>query len=226
MTLIEASQYIRETVPTSKVISLYGYSLSRDGFMRCPFHSGDHTASLKVYDAAPNTTSTSRGWYCFGCHAGGSVIDFVMLQESCSFAAAVRAIDHALNLGLLSPEPWQDQEAFHSQQKCLDALQSLLLSQAEDRQRFLNARIAAEYASWAAIDRISKKERTADDWTRWLNLKESLDYLEFRLTRLEDFRKEVREWRNRHRLRGKTGPFKPKNQSNRAKIPRPDRPSA
>lgn len=226
MTLIEASHYIRETVPTAKVISLYGYTLSRDGFMRCPFHSGDHTASLKVYDASRNGSFTRRGWYCFGRHAGGSVIDFVMLQESCSFAAAVRAIDHALNLDLLSPEPWQDQEAFQSLQKCLDALQSLLLSQADDRQRFLNARIAAEYASWAAIDCISKKDRTADDWTRWHNLKESLDYLEYRLTTLDVFRKEVREWRNRHRLRGKTGSFKPKNQSNRAKIPRPDRPSA
>ena len=226
MTLIEASHYIRETVPTAKVISLYGYILSREGFMRCPFHSGDHTASLKVYDAAPNNASTRRGWYCFGCHAGGSVIDFVMLQESCSFAAAVRAIDHALNLDLLSPEPWQDQEAFQSLQKCLDALQSLLLSQADDRQRFLNARIAAEYASWAAIDRISKKDRTADDWTRWHNLKESLDYLEYRLTTLDDFRKEVHEWRNSHRLRRKTGPFNPKNQSNPTKIPLPNRPSA
>ena len=226
MTLIEASHYIRETVPTAKVISLYGYILSREGFMRCPFHSGDHTASLKVYDAAPNNASTRRGWYCFGCHAGGSVIDFVMLQESCSFAAAVRDIDHALNLDLLSPEPWQDQEAFQSLQKCLDALQALLLSQAEDLQRFLNARITAEYASWTAIDRISKKDRTADDWTRWLNLKESLDYLEFRLTRLDDFRKEVHKWRNSHRLRRKTGPFNPKNQSNRAKTPLPNRPSA
>ena len=102
MNFSEAAQHIKESVPVSRVLSLYGYTLSRDGFMRCPFHSGDRTASLKVYDRRPR-----RGWYCFGCHAGGSVIDFVMLHESCNFVTAVKAIDHHLSLGLLTVEPWR-----------------------------------------------------------------------------------------------------------------------
>lgn len=49
----------------------YGFEPNRAGFMRCPFHQGDHTASLKIY-------AGDRGWHCFGCNSGGSVIDFVM----------------------------------------------------------------------------------------------------------------------------------------------------
>lgn len=41
----------------------------RFGFVRCPFHDGDDTGSLKAYDG-------DRGWHCFGCHRGGTIIDF------------------------------------------------------------------------------------------------------------------------------------------------------
>jgi DNA primase len=50
----------------------------------CPFH-GEKTPSFRVSPAW-------RTYHCFGCGAGGSVVDFVMAQERLSFPEAVRAL--------------------------------------------------------------------------------------------------------------------------------------
>ncbi len=47
----------------------------------CPFHSDRKTPSLVVYP--------SQDWHCFGCGAGGSVIDFVMKIENISVKEAI-----------------------------------------------------------------------------------------------------------------------------------------
>lgn len=49
--------------------ALAGLELGRDGKARCPFHD-DRTPSLQVYDDA------ERGWACFGCGRGGTIVDF------------------------------------------------------------------------------------------------------------------------------------------------------
>lgn len=87
------AEEIKKRVPVSEVIFRYGYVLNRSGFMRCPFHAGDHTASLKVYPG-------DRGWCCFGCHKGGTAIDFVMEHDGVSFSAACKTIDSMFSLGL------------------------------------------------------------------------------------------------------------------------------
>lgn len=84
---------IKRRVSMQDVIRKYGYETNHVGFMRCPFHHGDHTASLKVYPG-------DRGWCCFGCHKGGTVIDFVMEHDGLKFDQACRAIDGYFGLGL------------------------------------------------------------------------------------------------------------------------------
>ena len=71
----------------------YGFQIGRSGFIKCPFHSGDHTASLKIYPG-------SRGFHCFGCGAHGTVIDFVMKLFDLTFQQAVIRISSDFNLGL------------------------------------------------------------------------------------------------------------------------------
>jgi CHC2-type zinc finger protein len=56
--LIPATEYVR---------ALTGRELGRDGKVACPFHANG-TPSLHVY-------GDGQGWFCFGCDAGGSVID-------------------------------------------------------------------------------------------------------------------------------------------------------
>ena len=47
-------------------------------------------------------------WHCFGCHLGGSVIDWVMLSEDCSFAKAVKTIDQEMDFSLLEEADEKD----------------------------------------------------------------------------------------------------------------------
>lgn len=60
----------------------------------CPFHS-EKTPSFSVNTA-------KQFFYCFGCHAGGDVITFIMKIENLSYAEAVRFL--ADSVGLAVPE--------------------------------------------------------------------------------------------------------------------------
>ena len=56
---------IKEQVSTREVAEHYGYKVSRNGMMRCPFHE-DRNPSMKV----------DRNFICFGCQEKGDVIRF------------------------------------------------------------------------------------------------------------------------------------------------------
>ena len=87
------AEEIKQRLPAREVLERYGFSVDRAGFCRCPFHQGDNTGSLKVYDG-------DKGWHCFGCGAGTSVIDFVMLHFGLPFQAAQEKLNADFNLGL------------------------------------------------------------------------------------------------------------------------------
>ncbi len=55
--------------PPVYVELLTGRERGSDGKIACPFHD-DRTPSLEVYD------DPARGWFCFGCERGGTIIDF------------------------------------------------------------------------------------------------------------------------------------------------------
>lgn len=65
----------------------YGVDLQISGNIYkacCPFH-GEKTASCFFY---PDTNS----FYCFGCSAGGDVIEFVKLSKGISYAEAIKVL--------------------------------------------------------------------------------------------------------------------------------------
>lgn len=74
-----------------EVARRYGFE-PRGGFIRCPFHR-ERTGSLKLYPG-------DKGWHCFGCGKGGSVIDFVMELYGIGFTQAVVRLDTDFGLGL------------------------------------------------------------------------------------------------------------------------------
>ena len=76
-----------------QVAGHYGYEPNRSGFLRCPFHSGEHTASLKVYPG-------NGGWYCFGCGKGGGPVEFVRELFNLSKKEAVAKLNMDFSLGL------------------------------------------------------------------------------------------------------------------------------
>lgn len=87
------------------VARFYGYEPNRAGFLICPFHSED-TASLKLYE---------NSFYCFGCHASGSIIDFVMQLYGLSFRDALVKLDNDFCLGIVG-QPISE-EAQHRYEK-------------------------------------------------------------------------------------------------------------
>ena len=95
--------------PIEEVVGQY-VNLKRSGsnlFGLCPFH-GEKTASFSV---APD-----KGiYYCFGCHKGGSVINFQMEIEGLSYPDAVRAL--AKRVGMEVPEDEQYQSRYRQQER-------------------------------------------------------------------------------------------------------------
>lgn len=85
---------IKRLVPMTRAAPFYGIEVRGDGFCRCPFH-GERTASMKVYDG-------DRGWHCFGCHEGGSVIDFVMKLFGLPFVEAEKRLSEDFGLDLFT----------------------------------------------------------------------------------------------------------------------------
>lgn len=84
---------IKERVSSREMLESVGVAVDRRGMAKCPFH-GDGDASLKVY------RDTRRGWHCYGCHAGGDVMDFAKLWWGVSFTEAMDRINEAFALGL------------------------------------------------------------------------------------------------------------------------------
>lgn len=88
------TEQIISSVSMRDIAEQYGLDVTRKGVMMCPFHK-EKTASLKLYPE-------NRGWYCFGCGAGGSVIDFIRRYFNLSFMEAVSKINNDFGLGLES----------------------------------------------------------------------------------------------------------------------------
>lgn len=112
--------------------------VDRQGNALCPFH-GDTNKSLKIYK------DPARGWHCFGCHKGGSVIDMCMLWYGITFRQAVVRLDADFALGLLITQ----KQTAHTAR--------LAREQAKKRQEAERAAQmaleAAETAFWTAFDR-------------------------------------------------------------------------
>lgn len=86
------SYQIKSSVTMIDVCHEYGIAVNISGFACCPFHA-EKTASMKIYQG-------DRGWHCFGCGEGGSVIDFVMKLFSLDYVSACRKMNEDFGLQL------------------------------------------------------------------------------------------------------------------------------
>lgn len=82
----EEVEQLKTVVPIEDLVSRY-VPLRRSGqnyLAHCPFHD-DHNPSFVVYPQ-------SQSFYCFGCHASGDVLNFLMQVEHLSFPEAFRVL--------------------------------------------------------------------------------------------------------------------------------------
>lgn len=191
MDIRQAAQVIRDTVAAEDIVRLYGYN-PKHGFMVCPFH-GDKDASLKVYRG-------TKGWHCFGCGRGGSVIDFVMEHEGCDFRTAVRAVDDAMNLHLMDPyeNPFEAEDRKRIQE-WLDEYVDAIYAYCDAAEKVICVKMREDLARMKDIRDRDVRDRSADECTFLLTWEEESAYDEYRLEKINEFREEVAAWRRKAR---------------------------
>ena len=136
--------------PIEDVVGQY-VTLRRSGsnmFGLCPFH-GEKTASFSV---APD-----KGiYYCFGCHKGGSAINFIMELEGLNYPDAVRRL--AQRAGMEVPEDEQYQSRYRKQER--------LWALMKEAGRFFNAQLYTP-AGEACLAYTQKRGMTKNIITRF-----------------------------------------------------------
>lgn len=100
---------LRERADIVRVVSRYVQLNQKGGryWGLCPFH-GEKTPSFSV-------NPQRQMYYCFGCHAGGSAITFVMEMEHLEFKEAVTQLAGEVHMSLPEMVGGQEDEATRSQ---------------------------------------------------------------------------------------------------------------
>lgn len=99
----EFVEQVRDANEITSVMSSY-VSLKRagrDSVCLCPFHS-EKTPSCHIY-------TDTQSFYCFGCGAGGDVINFIRLIEHLDYVESIKFLAQRANLPM--PEDSMDQTA-------------------------------------------------------------------------------------------------------------------
>lgn len=134
------AEQIKISVPLPDAIEQYTGERFVRNKMCCPLHN-EKTASFTIY---PDNNT----FYCFGCGAGGNIIDFVMLYFDVGFKEAVNRIDSDFNLGLARVPTFSE----HRGRQREIAKRKAEQEQKRERERRLNV----EY--WVAFDRVLQYE--------------------------------------------------------------------
>lgn len=104
---------LRERADLVQIISSY-VPLKKKGrnyWGLCPFH-GEKTASFSV-------NPEGRFYYCFGCKAGGSVINFIMEMEHLTYGEALKYLADLVHLPVPQPVDDPDYQKRQSQNERL-----------------------------------------------------------------------------------------------------------
>lgn len=115
--------FIRELKQKNDLVSIASKYVNvehrgRYYWCRCPFH-GEKTPSLCINDV-------DNMFYCFGCHVGGTVINFVMQMESLTFMEAVKLLAEWANMEVPESFTGKGGENIEKAKKRKDRLVSLM----------------------------------------------------------------------------------------------------
>ena len=133
------AQIIRETVSARDYAERIGIQVNRAGLAHCPFHDGDHGASLKLYHG-------NRGWYCYGCHQHGDVIELAKRLYNLNYPQAIQQV--AEDCGIDLPIPGRE----HNAKSKMSAALERARQQEEQRNREARLKDAIETRYWVAFD--------------------------------------------------------------------------
>lgn len=73
------AEEIKNQYSMKDIVSQHGFRSNMAGFIRCPFHTGDNSPSMKIY---------KESFHCFACGANGDIFSFVQKMDNCDFKTA------------------------------------------------------------------------------------------------------------------------------------------
>ncbi|MBO7563246.1 MAG: DNA primase [Clostridiales bacterium] len=118
------NEVVEEIISRSDIVSVVGQyvqftkSSGQNQFGLCPFHSED-TPSFSV-------SVNKQIYYCFGCHKGGNVVNFIMEIEHLTYIEALKFL--AEKAGITIPEP--DDANYRKEEQLRKRLKEVLLEAA------------------------------------------------------------------------------------------------
>lgn len=172
----EIATSIKETLTMRQVAERYGFTPNSAGFVRCPFHNGDHQASLRIYDG-------QGGWCCFGCHKGGTVIDFVMQLFDEQFQDACTRINNDFSLGLPIGRKQTLRECRDMQKRYRLATEKIEREKTEQRQSGNRYNLLMDL--WVMYDRwrleYAPKSPSEPIDPRYVQAVKNIDYISYRI---------------------------------------------
>lgn len=127
---------IKQRVSMVDMLPQYGIEMDRANFCKCPFHQ-EKSASFKAY-------AGDRGYYCYGCHTSGSVIDFVMQYFGLQYGDSINKINTDFSLGLPIGERISLRQRREMERRQMERQEE------RDREQRERERLEGEY--WSAFD--------------------------------------------------------------------------
>ena len=157
-------EQIKQQLDFTDILQKYGFEVNRAGFISCPFHTTDKTPSLKI-------SKSNKSFKCYGCNAGGTVIDFVMNLFNIKFNEAIVKIDNDFCLGLTRKLTLREAQAIKVKQiEMIKKRQQEQRDQEEKKQNYYEA-----LDLWILNEHIKNKYEPKDPYEEWNpNFKQAL----------------------------------------------------
>jgi|GEM_PF-972657 len=140
---------VKQRITMQDLVSHYGYSMNRGGFLRCPLHE-DRTPSLKIYP---------DHFHCFSCGKSGDVVELFRMETGLTPLSAARQL--TADFGL-SPDG-----GFSFDRKLLEQIRKQKEEQEEKKQADADIRrsyrILTDYLFLLKAWRETRKPKSPDE---------------------------------------------------------------
>jgi hypothetical protein len=178
---------VKNMLDIKYVVEYYGVQLNKADFGLCPFHS-ERTASFKIY-------ADNNRFYCFGCGASGTVIDFASKMMGVSGIDALRRLnsDFLLNLPIDAPQTKEDHKQLQLQAEKRDNAKKYV----KDFEMWERKTFSELCQRFRELHQRSKVILTPDDPQLWERIAEltEMPFLEWlidtMIANIRDFKKQV-----------------------------------
>lgn len=138
-------------VSPAEYAQLIGLTVNRNGFCNCPFHSGDRTGSMKVYQ------KPGGGWHCFGCHEHGDIIELAKRVFGLTYPAAIEKVAQDMGVSL----PFTDDTKRNDKES--KRIIAEMRERDEQRKREQRLREIVENKYWEAFDKWLAADRKVQE---------------------------------------------------------------